>query len=352
MEIAMKKHPRWITAVLAIAAFGLWSASAVPADFTRVLRGAGAVSISRIILFEHYFYVFVALGCALLFLIRPRYELSIVLIGAAIGLVYPLFSLCWTLQHTWGLEQYYRRTQPYYSPWIFWLPLLTMLTCGAAAGGVAGMFRWICLDPDHAREVSAVRLSLRALLLWLATLPATFMIQKAFGFRFMTPPEVGTLVPRALLLAWTAGTTWIRSQRPRIELMTASAIVLGLLACNVGLPFSFVVPWLLWNLCMIAVSGPRVTDAPGHPSAIDRGVLILSAPALVLPLLGFIPFVGFFLTLLVGGSIYIVSWAAVALTLVSTVSRAAPWRKLTSLFLAAASLWFSYRLLEQSRHLF
>jgi hypothetical protein len=311
--------------------------------------------MAKIVHFEQFFYVFIALGCGLLFLMRPRHELTLILTGGAIGSVYPLFAVYWTLQYNWQLEQYYRRTQPYHSSWPFWLPLLTTLITGASAGGVAGMFRWISLDPDNTRVVSAVRLSLRALLLWLGTLPAAFLIQQALGFRFTTPPDIRILGLGGLLLAWAATVTWARSKRPRIYLLAVSAIVLGLLASNVGLPFSFVVAWLLWNLCMLAVAGPRVLDPPaGRRSAIDWGVLVLSAPALILPLFVFIPFVGFLLVLLTAGSVHLVSWAAVALALLGIASRApAPtWTKITNLFLASASLWFGYRLLEQSRHLF
>jgi hypothetical protein len=104
---------------------------------------------------------------------------------------------------------------------------------------------------------------------------------------------------------------------------------------------------------MLAVAGPRVLDPPAKRwSAIDWGVLTLSAPALILPLLVFTPAVGFLLALLTAGSVYFVSWAAVALALLGIASGAPAWTKLTNLFLASASLWFGYRLLEQSRHLF
>jgi hypothetical protein len=352
----MTSRPRWFTGLLVVASLLLWWLSATPAqDFTYVLRGHAndSASIARIVHFEQFFYAFVALGCALLFLLRPRHELTLILIGGAIGSVYPLYSAYWTLQYNWQLEQYYRRTQPYHSSWLFWLPLLTTLIGGASAGGVAGMFRWISLDIVNTRMVSAVRLSLRALLLWLGTFPATFLIQHALSFKFTTPSDIRILVPGGLLLAWAAGVTWARSKRPRIYLLAVSVIVLGLLACNVGLPFSFVVAWLLWNLCMLAVAGPRVLDPPAKRwSAIDWGVLTLSAPALILPLLVFTPAVGFLLALLTAGSVYFVSWAAVALALLGIASGAPAWTKLTNLFLASASLWFGYRLLEQSRHLF
>ena len=356
VRASLTSRPSWVTGLLVVASLLLWWLSATPAqDFTYVLRGHAndSASIAKIVHFEQFFYVFVALGCALLFLLRPRHELTLILIGGAIGSVYPLFSAYWTLQYNWQLELYFRRTQPYHSSWLFWLPLLTTLIIGASAGGVAGMFRWISLDPGNTRMVSVARLSLRALLLWLGTLPAAFLIQRALGFRFTTPSDIRILGLGGLLLAWAAGVTWARSKRPPIYLLAVSAIVLGLIVCNVGLPFSFVVAWLLWNLCMLAVAGPQVLDPPAKRwSAIDWGVLVLSAPALILPLLVFAPIVGFLLVLLTAGSVYVVSWAAVALALLGIASRAPAWTKLTNLFLASASLWFGYRLLEQSRHLF
>jgi hypothetical protein len=350
----LTSRPSLVTGLLAVASLVLWWLSAIPGqDFTAVLRGHGSAPIAKIVHFEQFFYVFVALGCALLFLMRARHELTLVLIGGAIGSVYPLFAVYWTLQYNWQLEQYYRRTQPYHSSWGFLASLLTTLIVGASAGGVAGMFRWISLDPDNTRVVSVVRLSLRALLLWLGTLPAVFLIQQAFGFRFTTLPDIRILGPGGLLLAWTAGVTWARSKRPRIYLPAVSAMVLVLLSSNVGLPFSFVVAWLLWNLCMLAVAGPRVLDPPvGRRSAVDWGVLVLSAPALILPLLVFTPVVGPLLVLLTAGSVYVVSWAAVVLALLNIASRAPAGTKLTNLFLASGSLWFGYRLLEQSRHFF
>lgn len=346
----------WVTGVSAVAALVLWWVSATSGqDFTYVLRqhANDTASITKIVHFEQFFYVFITLGCALLFLLRPRHELTLILIGGAIGSVYPLFSAYWTFQYNWQLELYYRRTQPYHSSWLFWLPLLTTLIIGASAGGVAGMLRWISLDPDTTRMVGAARLSLRALLLWLGTLPAASLIQQALGFKFVTLPDIKILGSGGLLLAWAAGVTWARSKHPRIYLLASSAIALGLLASNVGLPFSFVVAWLLWNLCMHAVAGPPVLDPSAERrSAIDWGVLILSAPALILPLLVFTPIVGPLLLLLTAASVYVVSWAAVAVALLGIVSRAPSWTKITNLFLATASLWFGYRLLEQSRHLF
>jgi hypothetical protein len=295
------------------------------------------------------------LGCVLLWSLRPLTETRSTLIGWSIAMVYPSIGIVAEIYYQYF---YYPTAAPFDR--LFWPGIAYQFLIGGSGGALAGILRWISIDPIRNRLVTQGRAAYRAILWWLALLPmSALLIHILAAIRvvpywfYYTTSSLDVLLFGALLTGWVAGTRAAKpTQRAWFSAGGLSLLSIALVISKHPTPLNLLFVWVVWNLGLNASTKVFETSPERRTTAAEKAVFIFSVPSIFLPALLFIPIAGFLIFYFGTGLFYLSSLLALLIAVFALMSKIPLWPKIANLLLAASSISFSFLLSEALRRVF